>query len=110
MDIIQYTSPTGRRPFAEWFDRLNPHAYEKVSDALQRMGEGNLSTSNIKRLGGGIFEYRINYGPGYRIYFGKRGERIIILLGGGTKRGQATDIRRAQRLWKKYLRQMRMGR
>lgn len=65
------------------------------------MARGNLS--NAKRLPGGVFEYRINFGPGYRIYFGREGDRIIILLGGGSKRRQSEDIRLAQGLWMDYL-------
>ena len=65
-------------------------------------GTGNLS--NTKRVGGGIQEYRIDFGPGYRIYFGRDGERLVILLGGGTKKRQRDDIHRAQNLWADYRR------
>ena len=67
----------------------------------ERMTEGNLA--NAKQLHGGIFEYRINFGPGYRIYFGREGDRIIILLGGGTKQRQSADIERARAFWIDYL-------
>ena len=55
-----------------------------------------------KRVGGGIQEYRIDFGPGYRIYFGRDGERLVILLGGGTKKRQRDDVHRAQNLWADY--------
>jgi putative addiction module killer protein len=66
------------------------------------MAQGNLS--NTKSLGGGIQEYRIDFGPGYRIYFGRDGERLVILLGGGTKKRQQDDKSRARRLWDEYRR------
>ena len=109
LEIQPYISLTGQSPFTDWFGRLNPHAAARVSDALHRMEQGNLSSSSVKRLTGGIFEYRINYGPGYRIYFGRRGQRIIILLGGGTKQRQQSDIHKAQRLWKEHLQSIRRG-
>jgi putative addiction module killer protein len=65
-------------------------------------GTGNLS--NTKSVGGGIQEYRIDFGPGYRIYLGRDGERLVILLGGGTKKRQRDDIHRAQNLWADYRR------
>jgi len=64
--------------------------------------KGNLS--NAKSVGAGLQEYRIDFGPGYRIYFGRDGERLVILLGGGTKARQQDDIRRAQALWSDYRR------
>jgi putative addiction module killer protein len=68
----------------------------KVAIAVSRMAQGNLS--NAKRVGAGLQEYRINFGPGYRIYFGRDGELLVILLGGGTKARQQDDIHRAQAL------------
>ena len=66
------------------------------------MAQGNLS--NTKSVGGGIQEYRIDFGPRYRIYFSRDGERLIILLGGGTKKRQQDDIQRAQNVWVDYRR------
>jgi putative addiction module killer protein len=80
--------------------RLDPTAAAKVATALYRMEEGNLS--NLKPLGQGVAEYRINFGPGYRIYIGQRGKVLVILLGGGTKKGQNADIRLAQQRWRDY--------
>ena len=60
------------------------------------MGLGNLS--NSKGVGAGVHECRIEFGPGYRVYFGKEGDRLVILLGGGTKKRQQSDIRKAQAL------------
>lgn len=63
------------------------------------MEQGNLS--NVKWFSG-IGEYRLDWGPGYRVYIGKEGDRLIILLGGGTKKGQQKDIAKAETIWKEY--------
>jgi putative addiction module killer protein len=67
------------------------------------MGLGSLS--GMKSVGSGVHECRINFGPGYRVYFGRDGERIVILLGGGTKQRQQTDIQLAHKRWQDYRRQ-----
>jgi len=71
-----------------------------VTTALTRLSQGN--TSNTKSLGGGIHEYKIHFGPGYRVYFGKEGDMIVILLCGGTKKKQSQDIEEARLYWKEY--------
>jgi putative addiction module killer protein len=71
-----------------------------VAVALTRMQQGNLS--NVKAVASGVHEYRIEFGPGYRVYFGRDGPLLIILLGGGTKKRQQSDIRRALELWTAY--------
>lgn len=70
--------------------------------ALVRMGNGNLS--NVKSVGSGVIEYRIDWGPGYRIYFGRDGDELVILLAGGTKRRQNRDIEDAHEYWADYKR------
>ena len=90
----------GKAPFASWFHALERSARSKVSAALFQMEEGNFSDS--KYLSKGIWERRIHSGPGYRVYFAKHGRDVLILLGGGTKRTQALDIRRVQELWADY--------
>jgi putative addiction module killer protein len=79
----------------------------EVAIALVRMEQGNFS--NTKRLGSGVSEFRIDFGPGYRIYFGRDGDRIVILLCGGTKKCQQSDIEKAKVLWKEYKRRKRQG-
>jgi putative addiction module killer protein len=71
-----------------------------VTIALIRIGQGNLS--NVKGVGSGVLEYKIDFGPGYRVYFGKDGETIVILLAGGTKKRQQRDIEDAQVRWQDY--------
>jgi len=92
--IREYLDVNGRSIFAKWFEELNAPAAAKVTTALVRIEQGNFS--NAKSVGSGVYEYKIDFGPGYRIYFGKDGETIVILLGGGTKKHQDKDIEIAQ--------------
>jgi len=71
-----------------------------VATALERIADGNLSS--VKAVGGGVLEYKIDFGPGYRIYFGRDGDRLVILLAGGTKKRQQQDIESAKANWKDY--------
>jgi putative addiction module killer protein len=82
IEVREYHDRANRNPFRAWLDRLNSEAARKVTTALYRLEMGNFS--NAKSIGAGAYECKINFGPGYRIYFGKDGERIVILLGGGT--------------------------
>lgn len=102
MRIIEYTDFEGRSSFGTWFERLDAPAASKVTVALARMEGGNLS--NAKSIGSGVFEYRIDWGPGYRIYFGQVGTEIVVLVGGGTKQRQQRDIREAVERWADYRR------
>jgi putative addiction module killer protein len=100
LQMLEYLDESGQSPFAQWFNRLNPAAAAKVTIALYRLEHGNFS--NVKGVGAGVYEYKIDFGPGYRIYFGKDGERVIILLGGSDKKRQAVAIDNAQAAWAKY--------
>lgn len=100
MDLSEYETAEGRSPFAEWFDGLDAPAAAKVTTALTRLGLGN--TSHVKGVGSGVFELKIDFGPGYRVYFGKDGAEIVILLGGGSKKKQQRDIEDAQARWQDY--------
>ena len=102
IELRGYIDEKGNRRFASWFDGLDASAAARVAIALARMGEGNFS--NAKGVGSGVCEYKIDFGPGYRIYFGKDGERIVILIGGGTKKRQQKDIESAQLCWADYKR------
>ena len=101
MRVVEYLDRSGRSPFAEWFNKLDPQMAAKVTVALSRMESGNLS--NVKSLSGGLSEYRIHWGPGVRIYFGQEGQELVILLAGGTKRRQQKDIDHARARWSDYL-------
>jgi putative addiction module killer protein len=105
LDIRYYLAPAGRSPFEGWFASLDPVARAKVTVAIAQLGQGNLS--NVKGVGEGVLEYRINFGPGYRVYFGRDGETLMILLTGGTKKRQQQDIAAAIGMWTDYRRRRR---
>jgi putative addiction module killer protein len=98
--IRQYIDRLGRSPFDRWFDKLDENTQARVTISLDRLERGNSSTA--KSVGAGVQELRLDFGPGYRIYFGRDGERLVILLGGGTKKRQQTDIAAAHALWREY--------
>ena len=100
VDIREYQDRGGHSAFRAWYDRLNADAARKVTTALYRLGLGNFS--NAKSVGAGVYECKVNFGPGYRVYFGKDGEQIVILLGGGTKQRQQNDIKFALNRWADY--------
>ena len=85
-------------PFADWFADLESAARAKVTPRHRPAGAGNLS--NVKSVGEGVFEYRIDFGPGYRVYFGQDGQMLVILLTGGTKKRQQRDIDAAHEYWR----------
>lgn len=99
MKILEYIREDGSNPYKKWFDSLSVQAAVKVTVAKARIETGN--TSNIKWFNG-IGEYRINWGPGYRIYLIQDGVDLIILLGGGSKKRQSQDIKTAIMLFKEY--------
>jgi putative addiction module killer protein len=104
--IRYYLARDGRSPFEGWFSSLDATARAKVTIAIARVEQGNLS--NVKPVGEGVLEYRINFGPGYRVYFGRDGEMLVILLTGGTKKRQQRDITAAIEMWADY-RQRKRG-
>jgi putative addiction module killer protein len=108
VDIREYIDRGGRSSFRDWRNKLNPEARRKVTTALYRVGLGNFS--NVQGVGAGVFECRIHFGPGYRVYFGKDGEQMVILLGGGTKPRQQSDIRVALGRWDEYKQRKRQNR
>ncbi len=95
IDVQEYIAADGSCPYEKLFNSLNAQAAAKVAIAITRISQGNLS--NVKVLRGGLHEYRIDF-----IYLGRDGQRIIILLGGGTKKRQRQDIRNALKLWQEY--------
>jgi putative addiction module killer protein len=106
-EIRYYVAADGREPFARWFGELEAIARAKVTRAVVRLEQGNFS--NVKSVGEGVFEYRIDFGPGYRIYFGQDGQTLVILLTGGTKKRQHRDIDEAHGCWQDY-KQSKRGR
>jgi putative addiction module killer protein len=98
--IVEFQDENGNSPFSRWFSQLNADTAARITTALYRMEQGNLSKS--KSVGKGVFEYKLNFGPGYRIYFGQDGNVLVILLHGGTKKRQNQDISFAHELWADY--------
>jgi len=105
--IIEYLDQRGRSPFAAWFEGLNAEAAAKITSALYQLGAGNWG--NTKGVGGGVFERKVDFGPGYRVYFGKEGESLVILLGGSTKQRQQQAIESARERWMDYRRRKVLG-
>ncbi len=100
--VREYVDSRRRNTYKAWFDNLNPQAAAKVATALTRLALGNVS--NVKGVGSGVFELKIDFGPGYRVYFGKDGEHLVILVGGGGKKRQQHDINAAIANWRDYKR------
>ena len=97
-DVRNYITPDGQNPFRQWLTQLpDKRAKANIQRRIARLEEGNFG--DFKRLNRDIYELRINYGPGYRVYFGMFTSRIVILLCGGRKGTQRRDITRAQNYW-----------
>ena len=100
VEIREYLDKAGRSPFGRWFNDLDATVAARVTTALARIEQGNFS--NVKGVGAGVFEYRIDFGPGYRVYFGKDGDTLVIVVAGGSKKRQAQDIADAHERWADY--------
>ena len=96
-----YVTAEGRAPFTEWFDSLRDvRGREKIRTRLNRIRLGNFGDSTS--VGGGVEELRIDFGPGYRVYFGQAGFKVVLILCGGDKSTQTQDILQAKSYWKDY--------
>jgi len=100
-EIREYTA-NDRSPYGDWFDELDDVTALRVQRYLRRLEAGNFGA--VKALREGVFEVRMDFGPGHRVYYGREGRTIIILLGGGSKRRQQADIAAALERWKLYKR------
>ena len=96
-----------RSPYAEWFNGLDAVTAARVDRYVRRMGQGNFGYSSP--VGGGVHELHVDFGPGYRVYYGRDGAELVVLLGGGSKRGQSRDIAEAIRRWERYRRLKKDG-
>ena len=100
-EIRLYRTPAGPVPFTDWFEGLRDATTQQRIDArLARVRLGNIG--DCKAVGGGVSELRLNFGPGYRVYFGQDGQTIVVLLCGGDKSTQARDLKQAQKYWAGY--------
>lgn len=106
IELRGYIDERGNKPFAKWFEGLDAVAAARVTIALARIELGNFS--NVKGVGSGVYECKIDFGPGYRIYFGKDGDCLVILIVGGTKRRQQHDIAAARECWAAYKRRKKL--
>lgn len=102
IEIREFLAGSGASPFARWFDGLNAVAAARVTIALTRLSQGNFS--NVEGVGGGVYELKIDFGPGYRVYFGKDSGRLVILVGGSAKKRQHAAIAAAKATWAEYKR------
>ena len=100
--VLEYLDDQGRSAYARWFDSLNHVAAAKVAAAVYQLAGGNFC--NVKGVGSGVFERKIAFGPGYRVYFAKDGPALVILLGGSTKQRQGDAIAGAIKCWLDYRR------
>lgn len=107
MDVREYLTAAGKNPYREWLDTLDVTLRARVQARVLRFSTGNLG--DHKSVGGGVWEARVVFGPGYRIYFAKDGLRLVLLLLGGDKSTQSADIARAQESWKAYQEGKRSG-
>ena len=107
IEIRRYVTRAGRVVFSEWFAELaDRNARARIADRLDRLEEGNFGDS--KPLGGGLFELRVHYGPGYRVYYTMIGQTCVLLLCGGDKRKQSSDIERARDYLRDYKERIRI--
>ena len=100
-EIVAFRARGGQVPFEDWLDDLkDKRAVARVLARLARVRQGNLG--DCKRVGEGVSELRVDYGPGYRVYFGQQGQTLVVLLCGGDKRTQDRDIRLAKLYWQEF--------
>lgn len=98
--LLLFKASDGKCPFQRWFDRLEKSTAKWVTLSLLQMRAGNFSDS--RAVGGAVFERRIHTGPGYRIYYARDGDSAVVLLVGGSKKSQRSDIVKARRNWQEF--------
>ena len=102
IEVLHYRRPEGRVPFQDWILALKDSDIRaRINARIDRLMLGNFG--DCKPVGASVFELRLHFGPGYRIYFGVDGNTLLLLLNGGTKKSQQEDIRLAEGRWKRYL-------
>ena len=104
-EVREYVDARGRTPYRDWVSGLDAATSARIITAVLRMEGGNFS--GAKSVGAGVSELRLDFGPGYRVYFGRDGDELVILLGGGSKKRQQADIEVAHALWAEYKRRKR---
>ena len=99
-ELQKYVAKTGICPFDEWFEKLDVQTQARIDVRLDRVSLGNFG--DHKSVGGGVYELRFYFGPGYRVYYGLAEKRIVLLLLGGSKKSQNKNIKEAQKNWTAY--------
>src|SRR4029453_11772985 len=98
VEIRHYLTSAGTNPYQRWLDELKDlRGRVTIQRRIDRIANGNFGDHRFCR--DGVLELRIQFGPGYRVYYGREGETVVVLLGGGSKRTQSTDIKKAVRYW-----------
>ena len=105
--VREYVDDCGRTPYRDWLVGLDTATRARVQARVLRFEMGNLG--DHKEVGKGVWEARLDFGPGYRVYFGRSGREVILLLLGGDKKSQRKDIRQAQQFWTEYLEELNDG-
>jgi len=100
-EIIVYSDTNGKQPFVKWLNSLSSIIRTRIQQRILRLSVGNFG--DFKFLAEGIYELRLDFGPGYRVYFGKDGNTIVVLINGGDKGTQNKDINAAKKYWQDYL-------
>jgi putative addiction module killer protein len=107
VNVREYLTADGKNPYREWLGTLDVTPRAPIQARVLRFSTGNLG--DHKSVSGGVWEARVMFGPGYRIYFGKDGAQLVILLLGGDKSTQTADVALAQESWKAYQEDKRRG-
>ncbi|OGC77577.1 MAG: addiction module killer protein [candidate division Zixibacteria bacterium RBG_16_50_21] len=103
IEVFRYQTEEGKEPLTEWLQSLrDKQGQAKIRVRLKRLEAGNFGDCNP--VGDGVLELREHLGAGYRVYFGRHGQTVVILLCGGSKKSQATDIKTAREYWQDWKR------
>lgn len=96
-EVLEYITTDGEAPLSQWLQTLDRPVRARIRTRIDRVARGNLGDS--KALGAGLYELRLDFGPGYRIYYGRQGQTVVVLLCGGDKASQQSDIAKARKYW-----------
>ena len=102
MRIIVYGTLSGKFPLEDWLKKLSGDVRAVILSRINRVRLGNFGDSKLIRGGGGVWELRVDVGPGYRVYYGKKGDAMVVLLVGGDKGSQIRDIAKAKQYWLEF--------